>query len=102
MHSQSFFMGGNDGGEEFTSELLPEMIEEIFERAADTAVIIRRAKYDDIRGDDFAFQLRVKILLPNSIRVEKGQGIFEEVQRVDFAAVCRQVPRELVDHHTGD
>ncbi len=102
MHSQSFFMGGNDGGEEFTSELLPEMIEEILERAADTAVIIWRAQNDDIRSDYLLLEFWVIVFTPNGIRIEKWQGINEKIQCVDFAAVCRQVPREVINHHTGD
>ena len=102
MNSQSLLMGGNYGGEEFTSELLPKMIEEILERAADTAVIIWRAQNDDIRSDYLLLKFRVIVFTPNGIRIEKWQGIDEKIQRVDFAAVCRQVVGEVVDRHTGD
>jgi hypothetical protein len=49
---EPLFVRGDDGGEKFAGEFLPEMVEEIFEGAADRAVIIGGAEEQDIGGGD--------------------------------------------------
>ena len=55
VHSKSLFMGSDDGREQFAGKLLPEIVEEILQRAADAAVVVGRAQYNDIRRNDFLF-----------------------------------------------
>ena len=55
VNRKSFFMGSDNGGEQFAGKLLPEMIEEILQRTADAPMVIRRAENDHVRGNDFAF-----------------------------------------------
>jgi hypothetical protein len=99
---EALLMGGDDGRKEFTSELLPKMVEKIFECAADAAVVVGRAKHDDIGCDDLILQQRVVVLFPNGVRVKEGQGVFFEIEHVYVATVCREVVGEMVDSHAGD
>ena len=55
VNGEALFVGGDDGGEELAGEFLPEMVEEILQRAADAAVVVGRAQHDGIRRDDLLF-----------------------------------------------
>jgi hypothetical protein len=99
---EALLMGGDDGREEFAGELLPKMVEKILECAADAAVVVGRAKHDDIGRDDLLLQQRVVVLFPGGVRVKEGQGVFFEIEHVYVATVCREVVGEMVDSHAGD
>ena len=78
------------------------MVEEVFERAADAAVVVWCAEYNDISLDDFFLQQKVVVLLPHRIWVEERQGIFNEIECVDFTSICRQVVCEVINNNSGD
>jgi len=102
VNGKTFFVGGNDSCEEFAGELLPEVVEEVFERAADAAVVVWRAQHDDIRRDDSFLQQKVEVLLPDRVGVEERQGVFNEIECIDFASICRQVVCEVINNNPGD
>ena len=55
-HRQALFVRGHDGGKKFAGEFVPEMVEEIFHRAADAAVVIGGAEDQDVRPLHAALQ----------------------------------------------
>ena len=102
VNGEALFVGGNDSCEEFAGELLPEVVEEVFERAADAAVVVWCTEHDDIRRDDSFLQQKVVVLLPDSVWVKERQGIFNEIECIDFASICRQVVCEVINNNPGD
>ena len=88
VNGEPLFVGGNDSCEEFAGELLPEVVEEVFERAADAAVVVWCTEHDDIRRDDSFLQQKVVVLLPDRVGVEERQGVFNELECIDFASKC--------------
>lgn len=102
VNGESLFVGGNDSCEEFAGELLPEVVEEVFERAADAAVVVWCTEHDDIRRDDSFLQQKVVVLLPDRVGVEERQGVFNEIECIDFASICRQVVCEVINNNPGD
>ena len=52
VHSESLLVGSDDGREQFAGKLLSEMVEEILQSAAEAAVVVGRAQYAYIRGDN--------------------------------------------------
>ena len=58
-YGQALLVRRHDRREQFSGELVPEMVEEILQRAADAAVVIGRAEDQDVREVDPLLQ-RVK------------------------------------------
>ena len=101
-NGQSFFVRGNDGGEEFAREFLPEMVEEILHRTANAAVIIGRAKNVNVGGFDALFEVLKPFGLMRGIGIEQGERFTEEVENVDAHARSFQLVRNVEDDAAGN
>jgi len=99
---EAFFVGGDDGDEQFSGEFVPEMVEKIFQCAADAAVVIRCAEKKDV-GLFYAFLERAKFLrVMGCIGIEERQGLGLEVQHIDRAAVGAHFFGDVMDDDAGD
>jgi hypothetical protein len=96
--SQALVVGGDDGGEGFPRELLPEMIEEVLQRAREAAVVIRRAEQDYVRSVHPGFQLREGHALVRDFRVEQRERFFGEVQQIHLHAGGGELVGNVLDH----
>jgi len=92
----------DDGGEKFAGELVPEMVEEILQRAADTTMIVRRPEDEHIGAVDSGLQSGESGLLFRGVGIVKRQRFPAQVKQVDGAAVRAQALRDMGNDSAGD
>src|SRR5690349_7062125 len=89
-------------GKQFPGEFPPEMVEEILQRAADTAVIIRRTQDENIRRFNPRLQRRETGLTVSRLHIKQGQRLFAEVKHVHFTTRRAQIFCYFSYDHTRD
>jgi len=99
---EAFFMGGNDGGEKFAGKLVPEVVEEIFHRAADAAVIIGRAEEDNVSAIDAGLEFSVTGKFVGGVGIVESERFFFEVEHVHGATCCAQLLSSVINDNAGD
>ena len=99
---QTLLMRRDDGGEKFSGKLVPEVVEEIFQRTAHAAVIIRRAENENIRRFHARFQSGIIRVVVGSVSVEEGQGFLGQIQHVHGAAISGEALGDMMDDGARD
>src|ERR1051325_9696425 len=95
-------MRRNDRREKFSGELLPEVVEEILNRAAHAAVIVRRAQHISVRPLDSFLQRGKAGALVSRVRIEQRQRLMEKIENVHGAAARAQTLSGRIDENASD
>ena len=77
----------DDGSKQFSRKLFPEVIEKILQRAADAAVVIRRAEHEHIRRLDARLERSEPRLTVCRLNVEQRERLFAQVEQVHLATL---------------
>ena len=99
---ESLLMGRHDSGEELAGELLPKVVEKVFHRAADAAVIIRRAEEDHIGAFHACLEFSVAGQVVGGVGIVKGQRFLFEIKYVHGAAIGPQALGGVMDDGARD
>ena len=99
---QPFFVRSHHRHEKFSGEFMPEMVEKIFQRAADAAVIIRRAENEDV-GFVHAFLQGLKFRrVVGSVRIVKRERLILEIQQIHCVSVRAHFLGNVMNHDSRD
>lgn len=99
---QTFFVRGHDGGKQFTSEFAPKVIQEIFRRTADAAVVVRCGEQDDIRVINAFAQRGIRRAFVRSVRIIKRERFAIEIEDVHRTAIGLQLLCDMLDNLARD
>jgi len=83
---EALFVRGDERSEELAREFVPEVIEEILQRAADAAVVIRRAEQENIGPLNPGFKRWKRVERVSFVRIEEREGFGQQIQNIDDAS----------------
>src|SRR5688572_12308788 len=86
-HGESFVVGGDDRGEQFAREFLPEVIEKVLQRTRNRSMVIRRAKNDHVGFINTGFQREINSAFVGDVWIEESERFLGEIDFINIAAL---------------